>query len=162
MEINFTALLLSSIVPLIMGAIWYHPATFGRLWMQETGFSDADLKKGNLFKIFGGTLLFSLPLSIMVMVLTVHQMGPLGMIGGPDFIESALPSYQAFMNDYGTAFRTYKHGALHGFMSGLFLSLAIVGINSLFERKSWKYILIHIGYWTITMTIMGAIICGFV
>ncbi|WP_276975155.1 DUF1761 domain-containing protein, partial [Flavobacterium filum] len=83
-------------------------------------------------------------------------------IGGPDFIETAKPSYAAFMADYGNAFRTYKHGALHGFMSGLFLALPLVAINGLFERKSWKYIFIHAGYWTVVMTIMGAIVCGWV
>lgn len=162
MEFNFLALLMASIVPLIVGAIWYHPALLGKAWMQENSFTLADLQKGNMFKIFGFTLLFSLPLALIMHMLTIHQMGPLGMIGGPDFIETAKPSYQAFMNDYGTNFRTFKHGALHGFMSGLFLSLSLIGIQSLFERRSWKYIFIHVGYWTLTLTIMGAIVCGWV
>jgi hypothetical protein len=84
------------------------------------------------------------------------------MIGGPDFIDSAKPSYAAFMADYGTVLRTFKHGALHGFMSGLFLAFPLIAINGLFERKSWKYIFIHAGYWTVSMTIMGAIVCGWV
>lgn len=162
MEINFTAVLLASIVPLLVGAIWYHPAVLGKFWMKETGFTEEDLKKGSMFKIFGFTLLFSIPLSMILLVLCVHQFGPLGMIGGPEFIATAKPSYQAFMTDYGTAFRTFKHGALHGFMSGLFLSLGMIGIQGLFERKSWKYIFIHVGYWTITMMLMGGIVCGWV
>ncbi|HQF48620.1 MAG TPA: DUF1761 domain-containing protein, partial [Flavobacterium alvei] len=90
----------------------------------------------------------------------IHQMGTLGMIGGPDFIASAKPSYAAFLADYGDAFRTFKHGALHGFMSGIFLALPIISINGLFEQKSWKYMAIQSGYWIVIMTIMGAIICG--
>jgi hypothetical protein len=162
MEFNFLALLMASIVPLLVGAIWYHPALVGKIWMKELAFSNEDLKNGNMVKIFGLTLLFSLPLALMMQMLTVHQMGPLGMIGGPGFIEDAKPSFQAFMNDYGTNFRTFKHGALHGFMSGLLLSLSLVGIVSLFERRSWKYIFIHVGYWTITLTLMGGIVCGWV
>lgn len=82
------------------------------------------------------------------------------MIGGPEFVTTAKPSYAAFLADYGNEFRTFKHGALHGFMSGLFLALPITAINGLFEQKSWKYILVNAGYWIVSMTIMGAIICG--
>ena len=74
----------------------------------------------------------------------------------------ALPSYEAFMADYGNAFRTYKHGALHGILAGIFVALPIIGTNALFERKRAKYILINSGYWIVTMGIMGAIICGWV
>jgi len=93
-------------------------------------------------------------------VLVIHQMGALGMIGGPDMIETAKPSYLAFMADYGDAFRTFKHGALHGFISGVFLALPIIAMNGLYERKTWKYSAIHSGYWIVMMTIMGSIICG--
>ncbi|WP_317191325.1 DUF1761 domain-containing protein [Flavobacterium agrisoli] len=64
------------------------------------------------------------------------------------------------MTDYGGAFRTFKHGALHGFITGIFFALPIIGINGLFERKSWKYIFIHAGFWTVTLTVVGAILCG--
>ena len=56
--------------------------------------------------------------------ITIHQNGALGMIGGPMKLNEALPSYHAFMNDYGTAFRTFKHGALHGAISGLFFAFS--------------------------------------
>ncbi|WP_367277991.1 DUF1761 domain-containing protein [Flavobacterium sp.] len=64
------------------------------------------------------------------------------------------------MADYGETFRTYKHGALHGFIAGLFIALPLISINGLFEQKSWKYMAIQAGYWTVILTIMGAIICG--
>jgi hypothetical protein len=38
----------------------------------------------------------------------------------------------------------------------------MIAINGLFERKSWKYILIHSGYWIVTLTIIGSLICGWV
>ena len=85
-------------------------------------------------------------------------MGALGMISGD--ISLAKPSYTAFMADYGNAFRTFKHGALHGFSGGLFIVLPITAINGLFEQKSWKYILVNAGFWIVSMTIMGSIICG--
>jgi hypothetical protein len=84
------------------------------------------------------------------------------MIGGQTEIATAKPSFAAFMSDYGTAFRTAKHGALHGFMTGLLFAFPMLAINGLFERKSWKYILIHAGYWTVSLTIIGALVCGWI
>jgi hypothetical protein len=162
MEINFYAILVAALAPLVVGFIWYSPLLFGKAWMKETNLTDEELKKGSMLKIFGLTFLFSVMFAMVIQMLCVHQFGPLGMIGGPDFIETAKPSYAAFMADYGTAFRTAKHGALHGLMTGLFLALPMMAINGLFERKSWKYIFIHAGFWTVSMTIMGAIICGWI
>jgi hypothetical protein len=161
MEMNFIAILVAAVSTLLVGFVWYGPL-FGKVWMAENGFTEEELKKGSMIKIFGLTFVFSIFLAMIIQILCIHQFGPLGMIGGPDFIETAKPSYAAFMTDYGDAFRTYKHGALHGFLSGLFLAFPLIGINGLFERKSWKYIFIHSGYWIIVMTIMGAIVCGWV
>lgn len=159
---NFMAVIAAALSTFIVGFIWFNPKVMGTVWMREAGLTEEQLKKGNPLKIFGFTFIFALILAMLMQILTIHQFGALGMIGGPDFIETAKPSYAAFMEDYGTAFRTYKHGALHGFMSGLFLALPLIAINGLFELKSWKYIFIHTGYWIICMTIMGAIVCGWV
>jgi len=161
MEINFIALLLAALVTLVVGFIWYNPKVFGTIWMRENNFTQEQLKTGNMLKIFGLTYIFSLMITMTLMSLTIHQSGAVGMVGGPPLLDTAKPSFAAFMADYGTAYRTFKHGALHGFISGLFFALPIVGINGLFERKSWKYILIHAGFWTVILTLMGGIVCAF-
>lgn len=161
MEINFVALLLAAVVTLVVGFIWYHPKVFGTIWMRENNLTQEELRTGNMLKIFGLTYIFSLMITVTLMSLTIHQSGAIGMVGGPPLLANAKPSFTAFMADYGTAYRTFKHGALHGFMSGLFFALPIIGINGLFERKSWKYILIHAGFWIVTLALMGGIICGF-
>ncbi|MGO4770722.1 DUF1761 domain-containing protein [Flavobacterium sp. W22_SRS_FK3] len=161
MEINFIALLLAALVTLVVGFIWYNPKVFGTIWMRENNLTQDQLKSGNMLKIFGLTYLFSLMITMTLMSLTIHQSGAVGMVGGPPLIDSAKPSFSAFMADYGMAYRTFKHGALHGFMSGLFFAFPMIGINALFERKSWKYILIHAGFWTVCLTFMGGIICAF-
>ncbi|MDR7371735.1 DUF1761 domain-containing protein [Flavobacterium aquidurense] len=161
MEINFIALLLAGLVTLVIGFIWYNPKVFGTIWMKENNFTQEQLRTGNMLKIFGLTYIFSVMITMTLMSLTIHQSGAVGMVGGPPLIDSAKPSFTAFMADYGTAYRTFKHGALHGFISGLFFALPVIGINGLFERKSWKYILIHAGFWIVTLTFMGGIVCGF-
>jgi hypothetical protein len=161
MQINFVALFIAAIVTLVTGFIWYSPKVFGTIWMKENNLTQEELRKGNMLKIFGLTYVFSLMITMTLMSLTIHQSGAVGMVGGPPLIDSAKPSFAAFMADYGMAYRTFKHGALHGFMSGLFFAFPLIGINGLFERKSWKYIFIHAGYWILTLTLMGGIICGF-
>ena len=161
MEINSYIFFVAAIVTLVVGFIWYHPKVFGTVWMKENNFTQEDLRKGNILKIFGLTYIFSVMIAMSLLSFTIHQSGAIGMIGGPPMIESAKPSFHAFMADYGTAFRTFKHGALHGCISGIFFALPIVGINGLFERKSWKYILIHGGFWIVSLTLMGGLICQF-
>lgn len=162
MEMNFWAILAAALSTLVVGFIWYHPKVFGTVWMHEVGVSEEKMKNSNMFIIFGMAIFYGLLISMIINVLVVHQYGALGMIGGTEFINSAKSSYAAFMSDYGTAFRTYQHGALHGFMAGLFLAFPLIATNSLFERKSWKYVLITGFFWIINFTIMGAIICGWV
>ena len=158
MEINFLALLLAALSTLVVGFIWYHPKVFGTIWMKESGTSMEKMKGSNMMAIFAMSLLYAFFISFMLQMLVIHQFGALGMIGGDP--SKALPSYTSFIADYGTAFRTFKHGALHGFMSGLFFALPVIGVGALYERRSWKYVLIAGGYWVISCMIMGGIICS--
>ncbi|MBP93794.1 MAG: hypothetical protein CMC55_06720 [Flavobacteriaceae bacterium] len=160
MDINFIAILVAALVPLMVGFIWYNPKTFGNVWMRESGLTAESLKGGNMAIIFGLTFVFSFLIAFVLQFLTIHQTGALGMIGGD--VTQALPSYTAFMEDYGMAFRTFKHGTLHGFMAGVLFVFPIMTINALFERKSWKYIFINSGYWLICTTLMGGIVCGWI
>lgn len=156
--LNPIAIIVAGVSALVVGFIWYNPKVFGNAWMQAAGMTEEQIKGGNMVKIFGLALLFALMLAFLLPSMTIHQMGAYSLMGGDPTL--ALPSYEAFIADYTDAFRTFKHGALHGFLAGLFIALPIIGTNALFERKNAKYILINSGYWIVTMTIMGAIICG--
>jgi len=158
MEINFLALLVAAISSLVIGAIWYNPKVFGSIWMRESGMTQEKMKGTNMFIMFGMTFVYGFLIAFLLQILTIHQFGALGMIGGDP--TKALPSYAAFMADYGTNFRTFKHGMFHGFISGLFFALPVIGVSSLYERRSWKYVLVVGGYWVVTCMIMGGIVCG--
>ncbi|WP_386128614.1 DUF1761 domain-containing protein [Winogradskyella litorisediminis] len=159
---NYLAIVVAALVPIVLGFLWYNPILFGGFWMRESGMTEEKLRSGNMAVIFIVSLIFSFFLSMFLQTLVIHQIGAVQLIGGDPTAEGILPSFQAFMNDYGTNFRTYKHGALHGLLAGIFLILPILGINGMFERQSWKHIFINVGYWTMTLTIMGAILCGWV
>ena len=158
--INFKAIFVAAFSSFIVGFIWYNPKVFGTIWMNETGMTEEKARKSSMLKVFGLTFVFSFMLAFIMPTFVIHQFGALGMVGGPSEVEKAMPSYLAFLSDYGNVFRTYKHGALHGSMIGLFVALPVIATNCLFEQKSFKYAAITSGYWLIVMTIMGAIICG--
>ncbi len=158
--INFKAIFVASFSSFIVGFIWYNPKVFGTIWMNETGMTEEKARQSSMLKVFGLTFILSFMLAFIMPTFVIHQFGALGMIGGPSEVEKAMPSYLAFLSDYGNVFRTYKHGALHGSMIGLFVALPVIATNCLFEQKSFKYAAITSGYWILVMTIMGAIICG--
>ena len=161
MEFNILAILTAAVSALVVGFIWYNPKVFGSAWMQAADMTEEKIKKGNMGKILLMALVFAILLSASLQMLVIHQTGVYSLIGG-QVTDATLPSFHAFMDDYGTAFRTFKHGALHGVLSGIFIALPIIGTNALFERKSVKYILINSGYWIVTLALMGGIICGWV
>jgi len=59
-EINWLAVVAAAVSSFVVGAIWYSPALFGRVWQRETGLTDEQLKAGNPAKIFGGAFVLSL------------------------------------------------------------------------------------------------------
>lgn len=158
MEINFLALLVAAISTLLVGFVWYHPKVFGTIWIKESGTSEEKMKGSNMALIFGMAVFYAFLIAMVLQTLTIHQFGAIGMVGGD--VSLAKPSYTAFMADYGTTFRTFKHGVLHGFITGLFLALPMIGTNALFERKSYKYTLINGGFWIVTFMLMGGILCA--
>jgi len=158
MEPNFLAIFVASLVTLVIGFIWYHPAVFGTVWLRESGVSPDKPTGKQMLITFTLTIIFGIFIGMALQFLTIHQFGALGMVGGDP--SAAKPSYEAFMADYGDAFRTFRHGALHAFMASILFAFPINAINGMFEKKSWKYIFINSGYWVVSLTIMGGIICA--
>lgn len=158
---NLTILLITGLIPLVVGMIWYHEKVFGKAWMETSGTQMPEEKPGmmDMMKIFIPVYIFSVLYGFILMSLCVHQWGAIGMVGGD--VTTAKESYHVFMSDYGTAFRTLKHGALHGLLASLALSLFYIGTSALFERRSWKYILIQTGFNIVCSVLMGAVICGY-
>jgi hypothetical protein len=158
MEINWLALIVAALSTLVVGFIWYNPKVFGSIWMRETGITPEAGKGANMALIFGMSIFYAFLIAFVLQTMVIHQYGALGMIGGDPAKGNA--SYTAFMADYGTAFRTFKHGMLHGFFAGLFFALPVVGTGALYERRSWKYTLVAGGFWVVCCMIMGGIICA--
>jgi len=62
-ELNWLGITLAALTPMLIGMIWYHPKAFGKAWMNSLGFSEEDLKKGNMAVTMGVTFLMSFTLA---------------------------------------------------------------------------------------------------
>lgn len=128
LTLNHLAVLTAALSTFLLGALWWSPIMFGKAWMQENGFTEEDLKKGNMAKIFGLSFIFTL---IMAYNLAFFL--------GDDSID-------------------WKMGSIFGLLTGLgWISMAVF-VLGLFERKSWRYMLINASYYAVAFTIMGIII----
>jgi len=164
-NMNFLVLALAALIPLVMGFLWYNPKVMGNAWIKSTGLAEEELRKTNMAVIFIMTYIFSFLIAMALMPMVIHQFGVMsvfvGETGFNDPNSEPFKEFSGLMAKYGTRFRTFKHGMLHGCIASIFFALPILGINALFERKSAKYILIHLGYWFITLGLMGGVICQF-
>jgi Protein of unknown function (DUF1761) len=157
---NYWLLLVAGLIPLFVGFIWYNPKVFGNAWMKTIGMTEESMKGGNMALIFGLCYLFACMLASALMTIVIHQFGFNSVMQGDETPESAA-YIKNFFDTYGSRFRTFKHGALHGTIAAFFIALPILGTNALFERRGFKYIAIHTGYWVVTLALMGGVICAF-
>ncbi len=153
---NFYAILVAAVAAMILGMIWYNPKVFGAIWMKEIGMSEEKARSGNLLKIFGFAFLFSFMLALSLPGAVIHEIGAAQLNGG----DATNSAYLEYIAACGEKFRTFKHGALHGALLGMFFSLPVIGMTAMFEHRSWKYIFIHAGYFFVALAIMGGIICA--
>ena len=163
MPTNFWMFFVTALIPLIIGSIYYNPRVLGTAWMNINGFKEEDLRGGNMAVIFGLSFILGVLLSFILSGMVIHQSNVLQMMM-PEIAESGSAAQQQFndlMAQYGTSHRSFGHGALHGGAVAVFLILPILAINSMFERRGWKYTLIHFGYWFICLLLMGGVLCQF-
>lgn len=73
--INPIAIVVAAVSAMVVGFVWYNPKVFGNAWMTAAGITEAQIKGGNMLKIFGLALLFAFMLASTVPSIVVHQMG---------------------------------------------------------------------------------------
>src|SRR5690349_15035367 len=113
-KVNFLVTALAALVPIIIGSIWYNPKVFGKAWIKATGLTEEELRKANMVKVFGLTLLFSFMLAMVMNSIVIHQFHFLSILINEKGLNT--PGTEAnnyamdFFNKYGNNFRTFKHG----------------------------------------------------
>ncbi len=160
--LNFMAILVASFIPLVVGFIWYHPKVMGNIWRQESGVLENEDDRKGMWKNILVTLIAGFFGAFTINFMVVHQMHLHSLFANVPNIEQEGNEWKAvvdnIMANYGSNFRTFKHGAFHAFMTGLTFVTPIIAVNSMYEKRSFKYIAIHAAYWIICITIMGGIV----
>lgn len=165
MALNFLVVFLTALTPILTGFLWYNPKTFGNIWMQAAGVTPEQGKKMNMLLVFGLTYVFGIMMSMILYSSVIHQMHIYSVLLNTEGFGqegSAVMNYiEEFMGKYGDNYRTFKHGALHGTLVGIFLVTPVMAVNALFEMKGFKYIAVNAGFWILNLMIMGGIICAY-
>ena len=165
MDSRLQVQLFAALVPVVFGIIWYNPYLLGKVW-EMCGVPPVKMGTGKL--VLTAVLTYVAGYFIAAHVLgsiVIHQHGVYSMLAGdPDMRDKNSALYntvQGLMDKYGHNFRTFKHGALHGSFTGLYLVLPILLVIGLIENKKLCWIMVHSAFWTACLAVMGGIICQY-
>lgn len=126
---SYLAIVLASLIPMILGFIWYHPKVFGAAWMKSLGLTEESAKEGNMPLMMGVATLIALFLAWRMNGYASHTQ----------------PGMSQFV-----------HGFFHGgYSMGLPAALVLIS-NGLFQRNTITNLLINALYWIVALGLMGA------
>jgi len=126
--INHLAVFVCALLSLAVGAVWYSPVLCFKAWQRETGLSDEQVAKANPLKTYSLTLLLAWIISY---------------------------NLAAFLGDSKT---NWQWGVIAGLLAGVGWADTMFVIISLFEQRSFRYILINCGYITIYFALIGFVL----
>ena len=132
-NVSWLSIIISMILPMVVGFVWYGNFAFGKAWMASIGMTEEKAKEANMGLTFGLSFVMA---GLITFFLLNFNNGP---------------------GQEGT-FDSFGHGAAHGAIISLFLVVPIFVTNGLFEQKSWTNILLNAGYWMVTLALMGGVI----
>jgi hypothetical protein len=124
---NLLAIFVAAASGFLIGGLWYGPL-FGKMWMAANDFTEEELGKSNMVKIYGLTFAFS----VLSAVFLGHLLAS----------TSVTSPRSIMMISVGTAL---------GFI------VPAIGTNYLFSRKSGTLFAIDAGYWLAFYAAMGAV-----
>lgn len=128
-HIDYPAVLSAAVAYFFLGAVWYSPAVFGRIWMREMNLSDKDGRKANIMPALAGSLLCTL-LSAVIL----------------QFLITTVYADDALL------------GANVGLIAGVGFVTPCIMTNCLYENRSLRFLMISAGYHVTGLVLMGAIL----
>lgn len=136
MEINYLAVLISGILGMALGMLWYGPL-FGKAWMKLMGLSQSDVEKAKK-QGMGKSIALGLFTQLLMAYVLVHFI-----VGwaesSPDISSLSI-------------------GLQTGFWLWLGLVATIQMHSVLWENKQWKHYWITVAYWFVTIMLMSAVL----
>jgi Protein of unknown function (DUF1761) len=116
-NVNEIAILVSALLALAVGSIWYSPLVFGKLWQKAAGLTDADLELSQ--SAFLRSLSVAFISNIVVLSVIAH------LIRFAD---------------------TYAISGMRLMIGAIILLGASVASMVVWEKRSLMYFIIHVGY----------------
>ena len=128
-DINYLAVLVCSVVPMLIGFIWYGPL-FGKAWMAAVGKTEEEIKKDfNPAKTYGLTVVTNFVVAYVLARI-------MGYAGASTIVDGLMIALLCWL----------------GFTAGTFY------INDLFERKPSGLLLINIFYHLVVVLVYSVIL----
>lgn len=130
-NINYIELIGAGVAAMVVGFVWYSKTVFGKQWMKEVGITEAQAKAGskNVLGMYAPMYIGAIVQAFVLSVL-------ISVFGANDYMSAATVAFWAWLG---------------------FVTPVVMG-SVLFERKSWTYFAITVGYQLANMIAMSAII----
>jgi hypothetical protein len=126
---HILGIVLAAAAGFILGGFWYSPIAFGHVWARESGTPETHNPDPKAQIRFFVILLVLLALVALVLAYALRSRGAAGVVDG------------------------LETGAV-----AAVLAVAVIGMDTLFERKRITLFLINAGYYVISFCVMGAIV----
>ena len=126
--INHLAVFVCALLSLVIGGLWYSPLFFFKAWQKEAGLSDEQVARANPLKTYSLTLFLAWIISY---------------------------NLAFFLGDSKT---NWQCGLVAGLLAGVGWASTMFAIVSLFEQRSFKYLLINCGYITVYFALIGFVL----
>ena len=127
---HLLAIVVSAVVMFSFGGLWYSPVLFANAWARESGTPNEHNPDPKAQIRFFVILLALLMLAAAVLDCIITSWAP-----GPGLV----------------------HGLAVGFLGGM-LAAAVIGMDTLFERKHLQLFLINAGYYLLSFCAAGVIL----
>jgi len=131
--INWLAIIVSILPGFALSFFWYGPL-FGKPWMESVGLTEEKIQQNaNMAKTFTVTTVLQLIMAFCMAMFFYSD-----------------PTSAELINA--------GSGAFYGFLTGFGWVATAIGVNAMFEQRSFTYVGIVGGYWIIVFTLMGLIL----
>ena len=155
---NPIMIFVAALVPVVIGFIWFNPSLFGKTLAHES--NSKVIVYGPLDMIVN--YIFGLLLSFSLLSYVNHQMAVMQLFysreGFNEPGSKALQDLEQVLRIVGDYHLSFGHGAIHGTMAAVMLLLPVIVAIALRERRTYKYVFIHFGFWLVSAVLMGGIL----
>ncbi len=121
--------LIAAVAAFLLGFLWY-TALFGKAWQKETGVTDEQAQSG-MGITHGGAFLMMIVIAFGINII---------------------------VNLHAPEDQTFVHGGFHGLLTAVFYAIPAMVIHYLYQKKSFKLILIDGGYLILFFALMGGVL----